>query len=338
LTVITDTGKINEDKHHPKGDAAVTVRTHTTDAKARINLPKDFANSTVLVEQVSDTELRIRKARVIPEDDLPFAEEAIAPLSDRDRDIFLALLDSPPPPKDALRRLLTSGHGPQKQGDRDDGNRSGQSVDLVSLSWPDFFARVRAEQHPPGHPLMQERLQVLREIRQLFAQTVRFCDLDYSARRKIAGLFKSANPNFLLFGSMQWVGLFKQAIKDNNERISLALDEIPLDGDISQDQYQRFTDRFLKAFKRSGMALASRLLAMKRPDTFVCVNNQNREGLAQAFRVTPSRDAAGYWDLIERVRVSTWWKVPRPAAGDEREVWSARAAFLDALSYTGVGM
>ncbi len=316
------------------------VRTHTTDEKARINLPKDFANSTVLVEQVSDTELRIRKARVIPEDDLPFVEETIAPLSDRDRDVFLALLDNPPPPNDALRRLLASGHGPQKQGDTDDGNRSGQSVDLVSLSWQDFFARVRAEEHPPGHPLMQERLQVLRAIRQLFAQKVHFRDLDYVGRRKIAGLIKNANPNFRLFGSMMPARKFKQAVKDNNEGVSLALDEIPLEGDISRDQYQRFADRFLKAYENKGMAVASpsRLLAMKRPDTFVCYNSQNREGLVQAFRVSPIRDAEGYWDLIEKVRASTWWKAPRPPAGDEREVWSARAALLDALLYTGVGM
>src|SRR5437588_411668 len=239
-----------------RGGAAVTIRTHTTDEKARINLPKNFANSTVLIEQVSDTELRIRKARVIPEDDLPLIEEAMAPLSDRDRDVFLALLDNPPPPNDALRRLLTSGPGRQDQEDTDTGRQSGQSVDLVSLSWSDFFARVRAAQHPPGHPLLQERLQVLREIRQLFAHKPHFRNLDYAGRRKIAGLFKSANPNFLLFGSMQWVGFFKQAVRDNNEEISLALDEIPLDGDISREHYQRFTDRFLKAFKRAGMALA----------------------------------------------------------------------------------
>jgi hypothetical protein len=77
---------------------------------------------------------------------------------------------------------------------------------------------------------------------------------------------------------------------------------------------------------------------MKRPDTFVCVNNQNREGLFQAFRFRPRKDAETYWDLIERVRACTWWKVPPPAGGDEREVWSARAAFLDALFYTGGGM
>ena len=316
----------------------MTILTYTTDEKARITLPKNFANSTVLVEQVSDTELRIRKARVIPEDDLPFVEEAMAPLSDRDRDVFLALLDNPPPPNDALRRLLTAGNGHQKHGDAEDDTRYGQPLDLGSLSWPDFLARVGAEQHPPGHPLIQERLQVVREIRKLFAQKAHFCDLDYEGRRKIAGLFKSVNPNFLLFGSMQWVGFFKQAIKDNNEGISVALDQIPFDGDVAQDHYRRFTDHFLKSFKRSGMALASRLLAMKRPDTFVCVNNQNREGLVQAFRVSPSWDRDGYWDLIERVRACAWWQAPAPAVGDEREVWGARAAFLDALFYTGVGI
>ena len=76
----------------------------TTDSKARISLPKAFANATVVVEQVSDTEVRIRKARVIPEEEWRFYEEAAAPLSDRDRDRLLALLDAPPPPTEVLRR------------------------------------------------------------------------------------------------------------------------------------------------------------------------------------------------------------------------------------------
>jgi hypothetical protein len=286
------------------------MRTHTTDEKARIILPKSFANSTVLVEQVSDTELRIRKARVIPEDDLPFVEEAMVPLTDSDRDIFLALLDNPPPPNDALRRLLSSGHGYQNQGDADSDSRCSQSINLVTLTWADFFARVRKEQHP-GHPqMMQERLQVLREIRQLFAQKAHFRELDYVGRQKIGGLFQSANPDFFLFGSMWPVGKFKQAVKDNNEGVSLALDEIPLDGDISKDHYQRFTDRFLKAFERARMAVASRLLAMKRPDTFVCVNKENKEGLIQAFGFDPHRDPEAYWDLIEKVRTCAWWYAP----------------------------
>jgi uncharacterized protein (DUF1778 family) len=76
----------------------------TTDKKARVSLPGAFANATVVIEQVSDTELRIRKAQVVPEDEYRFPEEAVTPLSDRDRDRFLAMLDNPPAPNEALRR------------------------------------------------------------------------------------------------------------------------------------------------------------------------------------------------------------------------------------------
>jgi hypothetical protein len=80
--------------------------TRSTDAKARVSLPKAFANSTVIIEQVSPSELRIRKAEVIPEDELPFYEESAAPLSDRDRDRFLALLADPPKANVALKRAV----------------------------------------------------------------------------------------------------------------------------------------------------------------------------------------------------------------------------------------
>jgi hypothetical protein len=79
----------------------------TTGKRARVQLPQRFANCTVIIEQVSDTELRIRKAWVIPEDEVRFYEESATPLSDRDRDIFLSLLVNPPPPNEALRRVTT---------------------------------------------------------------------------------------------------------------------------------------------------------------------------------------------------------------------------------------
>src|SRR5271157_4288759 len=50
--------------------------------------------------------LRIRKARVIPEDEIRFAEETLIVLSDRDREQFLRALDHPPKPNATLRRLM----------------------------------------------------------------------------------------------------------------------------------------------------------------------------------------------------------------------------------------
>jgi len=80
------------------------TETRTTDAKARLVLPKSFANATVIVEQVSETELRVRRAKVVAEDDLPYAEETATTLSDRDRDRFLELLANPPFPTAALKK------------------------------------------------------------------------------------------------------------------------------------------------------------------------------------------------------------------------------------------
>lgn len=82
----------------------MTTETRTTDAKARLVLPKSFANATVIVEQISETEVRVRRAKVVAEDELPFAEENRSPLSDRDRDQFLKLLADPPAATPALKK------------------------------------------------------------------------------------------------------------------------------------------------------------------------------------------------------------------------------------------
>lgn len=52
----------------------------TADSKGRIALGKTFANSPVIIERISPTEIRIVKARVIPEDEawLWDDEEALA--------------------------------------------------------------------------------------------------------------------------------------------------------------------------------------------------------------------------------------------------------------------
>jgi hypothetical protein len=71
-----------------------------------VSLPKAFANATVIIEQLNENELRIRKARVIPEDEIRFSEEALVGLSDRERERFLQALDQPPKPNAALRRLM----------------------------------------------------------------------------------------------------------------------------------------------------------------------------------------------------------------------------------------
>ncbi len=85
-----------------------SVTPRFTDKKGRLVLPARFANSAVLVEEVSETELRIRKAVILPEDEVPFTEEQRAPLSDEDRDFLLALLAAPPQANAALKNAARS--------------------------------------------------------------------------------------------------------------------------------------------------------------------------------------------------------------------------------------
>ena len=86
----------------------MNVLTRNTDPKGRVSLPKAFANSTVIIEQVSGTELRIRKAQIISENETRVDEGFTNSLSDRDRDLFLSLLDRPPAANEALRRAAAA--------------------------------------------------------------------------------------------------------------------------------------------------------------------------------------------------------------------------------------
>lgn len=83
------------------------METRFIDAKGRVRLPKAFANATVIIEQMSDTEIRIRKAVVIPEEEVIFIETSAKPLSDLDRDQFLDLIDHPPAANAALKRAAS---------------------------------------------------------------------------------------------------------------------------------------------------------------------------------------------------------------------------------------
>ena len=79
----------------------------TADAQARVTLPAVFAETTVIVEMLSPSEVRIRKVGE-PSDELAaLPENAMTILSDRDRDRFLQLIESPPPANAALRSAMS---------------------------------------------------------------------------------------------------------------------------------------------------------------------------------------------------------------------------------------
>jgi hypothetical protein len=83
--------------------------TRTTDEKARVSLPKRFAAVKVVIEEVGDSELRIRKARVKTKTarvNDPFVEESERQLSPAATKKLIELLENPPPPTPALKRAI----------------------------------------------------------------------------------------------------------------------------------------------------------------------------------------------------------------------------------------
>lgn len=231
---------------------------------------------------------------------------------------------------------------PHKE-DTDDRGRNPLDVKILQLGWADYFKMVKAERdrQTHGHSL-EGRLEVVRATRELFARHATFNQIDPIGRQKIAGLVMADGINFLWFGSMRGSGHFQKAIKDNNEHLSLALDLIPTVGAVTREAYLAYINQFRKAFPNGGVLIgtATRLLAIKRPDTFVCLDSRNKAGLCEAFGIKRNVGYEEYWDsIIQRITTeAAWWSSPPPSSGVEREVWEARAAFLDSCYYDGKDM
>jgi hypothetical protein len=138
---------------------------------------------------------------------------------------------------------------------------------------------------------------------------------------------------------MGGAGVFAGRIGSQDRDLASAMDSIPRHGLVSRSQFDRFRENFARAFdgeKRVGrVATASRLLAMKRPDSFVCVNKGNKVGIAKALAFAPTTlSLNNYWErIVEPLRASLWYNETEPSSRD-RELWEYRAAMLDAIYYT----
>ena len=240
-----------------------------------------------------------------------------------------------------LRSLQGKFGNPQE--DESDNGKTPFDIPVLQMTWFDFFKTVQAETITPHGHIMKARLQVIQTAKRLFETHKHFNKIDKQERRKIAGLLTTPNVDYRLFGSMIPTWQFKDAVVSDDERLdrlSLALDVIPVAGAISRDTYLKYTKRFVKAFPGggAGLATATRLLAMKRPDYFVCIDKKNEQQICKEFHVTIKAPYKyeQYWDsIIVRIMEAMWWSSPAPHPGVERDVWEARVAFLDSHYYKG---
>lgn len=204
---------------------------------------------------------------------------------------------------------------------------------LMTMDWAQYLARVKADKIHN----FQDRLELLSIVRKLFARTPKFADMNQEERKAVAGMDSKIAKDAKWFGSMMGVGYFQQAINNNNVHLSDALDKIPLTGEVNKAQYDAFIEEYLKAFPngRDGIGTSSRLLALKRPDYFICVDSKNRDKLTEEFDIRKSGlDYDRYWyEIVGRLIDTPWWKSLPPSDPVELEAWQGRAAMLDALFY-----
>lgn len=223
------------------------------------------------------------------------------------------------------------------------GSKKTRSV-TSPLDWPwrDFYRYVKEKDQ---HKSIDKRLKVLSTARAFFERSGgSLRNMPLEARKAIAGTYHHAEdkPNDLpwgWFGGMFGQGSFKALVNKNSTKLSKALDHIKMKGDVTEAQYRKFRRDFSAAFKdevrEGGIATATRLLAMKRPDVFVAVNKGNRKNLCNALNIAETTlSLDNYWNrIIAPVQLSPWWNQRRPTEGKETKIWDNRAALLDCIYY-----
>lgn len=214
----------------------------------------------------------------------------------------------------------------------------------LDVGWPKFFRQLRrvdGEKHYVfRRPTAESYLGVVEYARDCFSRNGSLSNMTRLERSNVAAT--NTHSTYGYFGTTHSAGQFTHAILDTPALIDRALDKIPLDNthrvtkadfDAFFTNFRRFAESVPKP--RPGVGCASRLLAMKRPDTFVCVNGENRGRLARAFGFSDRelRTASGYWRFAEHIWSLPWYSSPPPGNLVQLEAWKARAALVDALYY-----
>ena len=216
----------------------------------------------------------------------------------------------------------------------------GSKPSPLLLSWPEFVSAVKADSH---HSL-EGRLAILERATILFSEKNSFAEMHRDERRAIAGTYGAKELtldglHWAWFGTMSGQGDFTNLVSESPSELSIALAHIPLEGDVSEEQYSAFVKDFNLAFKdkahKGGVATASRLLAMKRPDAFVAVNDANRIGICGAFETAPTTlSLDSYWErIVVPTQLSPVWQQTRPRGSLNGRIWDNRAALLDSIYY-----
>ena len=189
---------------------------------------------------------------------------------------------------------------------------------------------------------LDERLRLLDFVSNL--NTLTLGELSVEDRLAFVGKHTSEHDTALYNFDVQWFGQTKTA-KGFHELLSVnpaafddALSKIPGEGEVTQSQFADFVGGFMVAIMSTGekptLAVATRLLAMKRPDQFITINSTKIDELCQGLNIAKVKlhDFEGYWtDVIGTIRTMPWYNSEQPSDESELALWNNRVVLMDLL-------
>ena len=204
--------------------------------------------------------------------------------------------------------------------------------------WP-FYKAFMLEQ--ATRQVLPERLRLLSYIDSL--RNSNLADMSELERLAFAGKHLSAHEparfsfDVELFGSTRGAKQFHEQLQYSPTLFDVALAAIPLTGEVTEAHYQAFVLGFCAAFNgldkaKPSLFVATRLLAMRRPDVFVVLTSSKVDALCQGFGLVKlsASDFGAYWgDIIEAIHRQPWYKSAQPEDAVELELWQNRAILFD---------
>lgn len=203
----------------------------------------------------------------------------------------------------------------------------------LNMSWKDFKKEVENDLYDG----FNKRLILLDEIKFLL-QRDKFSNLDKDERKLIAGMKGNLPYDSGWFGSLEGAGFMKNVVNEHADLIAKALNAIPAEGNVLKRHFSQYIKYFNEACegqqKKPQIATYTRFLAVMRPDFFVPINNKNEVRLRKSLNLKIKINVDNYWDIIQKIHQTEWYKFEVSKKSTDYNLWSKRAAMLDAIYYS----